>query len=90
MLERGFCMVYKTEHKEIGLTIKISSHRKHGNGAVGGGRKNTSGKKAVISKIGNENVVITACTMCQLLKDIRSKFNIPPYIKINEKGETCI
>ncbi len=83
-------MVYKADQKMMGLTIKISPHRKHGNGAVGGGRKNTSGKKAVVSRDGDEDITLVGSTTSGLLKDIRRQFKIPPSIKINEKGETRI
>lgn len=83
-------MVYKTEREKIGVTIKISSYRKHGNGAIGGGRKNTSGKKAIISKDGTESIILTAGTLCQLLKDVRSTCKISPDVRINQKGETYI
>lgn len=83
-------MVYKTEQDKMGLTITIGPHRKHGNGAVGGGRQHTSGKKAVISKEGEGTVVLTGSTVSALLKDVRKQFKIPPHIRIHEKGETSI
>ena len=83
-------MVYKAEVPKMGLIIDISTHRKCGNGAVGGGRKNASGKKAVVSKDGNDDVVVTGSTTKDLLKQVRRQFNIPPNIKINEKGQTYI
>lgn len=83
-------MVYKTEVPKMGLTITISAHRKYGNGAVGSGRKNNSGKKATVSKDGCDDVVITGNTTKDLLKNVRRQFNIPPNISIGEKGETRI
>ncbi len=83
-------MTYKVEPKNMGLTITISSHRKHGNGAVGGGRKSTSGKKAVIHQNGGEKVVLTGSTTTELLKKVRNQFNVPHYVAINKKGKTRI
>ncbi|MFZ2832222.1 MAG: hypothetical protein WAZ40_03655 [Minisyncoccia bacterium] len=83
-------MVYEPERKSMGLTISISSHRKNGNGAVGGGRKNTTGKKAVITQEGSERVTLTGSTVTDLLREIRKKFNIPHTTQINRKGETRI
>ena len=83
-------MTYKVEQKKMGLTITISSHRKHGNGAIGGGRKNTSGKKAVIHQEGGEKVTLTGSTTKDLLRKIREYFTIPHYLTINAKGETRI
>ena len=83
-------MVYRTDQKQLGLTIKISSHRKYGNGAVGSGRKNSSGKKAVISQKGCADTVVTGTTTTNLLSAVRKQFNIPHSVTINRKGETCI
>ena len=54
-------MVYEVKRdkrEKMGLTITISPYRKHGNGAKGSGRKNKSGKKAIIKKEGIDDVVI--------------------------------
>lgn len=83
-------MVYRTEKKEVGLIIRISPDRKHGNGAKGGGRKNTSGKKAVITKECGEKVTLTRSTTTDLLRAVRVEFKIPHNIQINRKGETRI
>lgn len=83
-------MAYKTEVKKIGLTIKISTDRKHGNGAKGGGRKNTSGKKAVVSREGSEDTTVRGSTTTGLLREVRDQFKIPHTVQINRKGETRI
>lgn len=46
-------MVFKAEKPKQGLvvTVKKNGHRKNGNGAVGGGRSGSTGKKAVIEKL---------------------------------------
>lgn len=83
-------MVYKAEEAKMGLTIDISTHRKKGNGAVGSGRKNNSGKKASVTKENGEVDTVTGATTTDLLKNVRRQFSIPPSIKINEKGVTRI
>lgn len=83
-------MVYKTERPKMGLTIKITSHRKHGNGAIGSDRQNTTGMKATVSRKGSEDFIVTGSTKRALLKEVRRQFKIPPDTKINEVGETCI
>lgn len=80
----------RTERKDLGLKIEISSHRKHGNGGVGGGRKGSTGKKAEVTRKGSESVTITGTSTTDLLKKVRSQFEIPPNYKINGKGETVI
>jgi hypothetical protein len=77
-------------HPEVGTTIRISSHRKHGNGALGSGRKNTTGKKATVFKPNGDKVVITGHTAKALLRTVRKELCIPPNIPINKKGETFI
>jgi N-methylhydantoinase B/oxoprolinase/acetone carboxylase alpha subunit len=80
----------KTERKDLGLRIKISSHRKHGNGGVGGGRKGSTGKKAEVTRKGTESVTITGSSTTDLLRKVRNRFSIPSNYKINDKGETII
>lgn len=83
-------MVYKAERPDLGLTITISSHRKHGNGAIGGGRKGSTGKKAEVTRKGTESVTITGTSTTDLLRKVRNRFSIPSNVKINNKGETKI
>ncbi len=83
-------MVYKTASVTLGLTIIISSHRKHGNGAKGGGRKNSSGKKAVVFQKDKDPITLTGSTTSELMKSLRAQFRIPSSIVINPKGETSI
>jgi hypothetical protein len=83
-------MVYKTEVPKLGLTIKIGSHRKHGNGAVGSGRQNGTGKKAVVSKDGEDARTVLGNTTKDLMQKLRREFRIPGNVIINEKGESYI
>jgi len=83
-------MVYKTEFPKLGLTIKISSHRKHGNGAVGSGRQNGTGKKAVVSKDGSESKTVLGNTTKDLMRNLRKEFCIPHNVAINKSGVSCI
>lgn len=83
-------MAYTRERPAMGIVITITTHRKRGNGAVGGGRKGSTGKKAVIIVEGYDPVTVTGNTTRDLLKQVRKQFDIPPHITINEKGETRI
>jgi hypothetical protein len=83
-------MTFKREKPALGITIKISTDRKRGNGAVGGGRKDSTGKKAIVSIEGADPVKVTGSTAKDLLGKIRRQFSIPPHVRINEKGETRI
>lgn len=53
-------MVFRAEPEKLGLVISIGTHRKHGNGAVGGGRKNSTGKMATVVRARFPAVTITA------------------------------
>lgn len=83
-------MTFKRERPVLGITIKISTDRKRGNGAIGGGRKNSTGKKATISIDGADPIKVTAPTTTELLGKIRRQFSIPPHVRINGTGETRI
>lgn len=83
-------MVYRIEKARMGITIKISTHRKHGNGAKGGGRKNSSGKKAVVLQSGQDPVTVVASTATSLIREVRERFRISSDVKINREGETHI
>lgn len=77
---------------EQGRTITISPYRKSGNGAVGSGRKNNSGKRGVVTQAdagGNRVVVIKteAPTFCELSKQLHS-LGVPSHVSINKKSET--
>lgn len=83
-------MTFRAEVRKMGLTITISSDRKHGNGTKGGGRKNTTGKKAVVKKDGAEEKPIRGSTTTDVLRQVREKYKIPHHVQINRKGETRI
>lgn len=81
-------MVYKAEPEKLGLVISIGTHRKHGNGAVGGGRNSSTGKMATVVRARFPPVTITAPTRKELMRKLRKQFNIPPGLVINERGVT--
>lgn len=83
-------MVYTYERPPLGIVITITTHRKCGNGAKGGGRKGSSGKKAVVLANGSDPITITEATISELLKEVRKRFSIPPHVRINKEGETRI
>ena len=52
-----------TKREQLGYVIEVKSYRKHGNGAKGGGRQGSSGKKCSLFKLGpgnQEELVATA------------------------------
>ena len=83
-------MVRRAEQAKRGIVIKITTDRKHGNGGKRGGRKNSTGKKAVVTQNGGEPISVREGTMTDLLKAVRARFSISPSVRINEKGETHI
>jgi hypothetical protein len=83
-------MVWNTERAKLGITITIRAYRKHGNGAVGSGRKNSTGKIAVVTKAGEDPVRVTASTRTELMQKLRRQWCIPSGVVINEKGVTEI
>ena len=73
-------------------TITISPYRKNGNGAVGSGRQNNSGKRGVVTQadeVGNSVVVIKteAPTFRELSKQLHG-LGVPNHVSINKNGET--
>jgi len=83
-------MSFKAVPNKLGLTIKIGTHRKHGNGAKGGGRQRGSGKKAIVTEGDKEPVIVTGATRKELFRILRAQFNIPPNVTINESGVTTL
>lgn len=75
---------------KVGTLIKITSHRKFGNGAIGSGRKGQTGKKATITDKDGNQTVITGTTGKALCQAVRKQLKIPPNIRINDKGKTFI
>ena len=80
------------ERELLGRVVKISTQRKS-NGAVGGGRKNTSGKKGVIYQVGKvgartELATVSESTFKTLSRELRKTGYIPQYVALNSYGET--
>lgn len=81
-------MVYKTV-PEMGITISVKPYRKN-RGMKGCGRGGSTGKKADITKAGEETVTVKGDTFKDLCQQIREQFKIPPCVTINSSGETLV
>jgi len=83
-----------TEHKVLGYVVEMRTWRKHGNGAKGGGRQGSSGKKAALYKTdaaGKRELVDSAegSSAKDAQKNLRKKTGlIPQHVSINSHGET--
>lgn len=80
------------EHAELGRTVVVKAFRKS-NGAVGGGRKNHTGKKGVIyaTDDAGKRVELAACrgaTFRELSRKLFETGLVPRHVTIKPKGET--
>lgn len=83
-----------THREMLGYVVVMKPWRKHGNGAKGGGRQASTGKKCTLYKLddrGNRELVasVEGSTAKAVAKELRvaNKF-IPPHVSINQSGET--
>ena len=79
----GGGMVKKRSVTKLGITIEIKPFRKSSGG--NNGRKGGTGKKAIITQEGKEAVELRGSSFKDVCVQIRSRFNIPPHLTINEK-----
>ncbi len=83
-----------TKREPLGYVVVMKSWRKHGNGAKGGGRQGSTGKKCSLFKLdakGNRELVASTegSTAKAVTKELRTANKIiPPYVTINQSGET--
>jgi hypothetical protein len=84
-----------TRHEVLGYVIVVKPYRKHGNGAKGGGRQGSSGKRCSLFKVDDktqtrELVVETAGgTAAEAVRRLRESTRIiPTYVAISGHGET--
>lgn len=84
-----------TRREVLGYVIVVRPYRKLGNGAKGGGRQGSSGKRCSLFKINDktqkrELVVETAGgTAAEALRRLRESTRvIPTYVSISGHGET--
>ncbi len=83
-----------TERSVLGYVVVVKPYRKHGNGAKGGGRLGSTGKKSSLYKINSAGVrelvaSTEGATAKAVLKDLRSTTRIiPQYVAISHNGET--
>lgn len=88
-----------TRRTTLNRVVVIKSWRKHGNGAKGGGRQGSSGKKGQIFQVeddgtrtvlqlGKDVDVLTGATLADLSRKLRSTGLIPQHVTLNSSGET--
>lgn len=83
-----------TERVVLGYVIVMKSWRKGGNGPIGSGRLDGTGKRCQLYKVaedgGRELVVeITGPTSKEVLRRLRSTNRfIPPHVAVKHYGET--
>jgi hypothetical protein len=81
-----------TQRLLLNRVVVVKPWRKHGNGAKGGGRQGTSGKKGTIFQLENgtqtELKTETGSTFTDLSRKLRSSGLIPQHVALNKSGET--
>lgn len=80
------------ERAKLGRIVTITAKRK-GNGAKGGGRKGSSGKKGVIYQVDEDGkktelARASGATLKELSRELRKTGLIPEYVSLNSKGDT--
>ncbi|OGZ17006.1 MAG: hypothetical protein A2494_00765 [Candidatus Lloydbacteria bacterium RIFOXYC12_FULL_46_25] len=81
------------ERKQLGRKVVIKTHRKHGNGAKGGGRKGQTGKRGIIYHIAGDGTQTELLreegpTFKDLSKKLFKSGFIPRDVAINPSGTT--
>lgn len=81
------------ERAMLGRIVTITAKRK-GNGAIGGGRKGSSGKKGVIYQVDDagkktELARASGATLKELSRELRKTGFIPEYVSLKSKGDTA-
>ena len=88
-----------TERTILNRVVVIKSWRKHGNGAKGGGRQGSSGKKGQIFQVADDGTrtalelakdidVLTGTTFADLSRKLRGTGLIPQHVALQSRGET--
>lgn len=82
------------DREMLGRVVVIKTRRKHGNGAVGGGRKNSSGKTGIIYQVGEDGkrtelARANGTTFTDLSRQLFKTELIPRDVTINSSGETA-
>lgn len=82
-----------TQRPILNRIVIIKPWRKHGNGAKGGGRQGTSGKKGTIFQIEHDGSQSelgceTGSSFTDLSRKLRRSGFIPQYVALNKSGET--
>lgn len=83
-----------TKRTNLGYVVVVKPWRKHGNGAKGGGRLGSTGKKCSLYRIdsaGKRELVasIEGATAKTVLRELRQTERlVPPYVTIKPNGET--
>jgi hypothetical protein len=81
------------EREKLGRKVVVKTFRKHGNGAVGGGRRGQSGKKGTIYSIAVDGTLTELAyeegtSFTDLSQKLFATKFIPLYVAIKRSGET--
>jgi DNA-binding PadR family transcriptional regulator len=80
------------ESEVLGRKVVVKTWRKKGNGAIGGGRKNNSGKMGIIYQVSDQGEEELARCKGSTFKDLSRKLFdtgfIPRNVAISSSGET--
>ncbi len=77
----------------LGRTVVMKAYRKHGNGAIGSGRKQSTGKRGSVYEINSQGerellAKVEGPTAQAVLKELRAEGFIPTWVSVNNNGET--
>lgn len=81
------------EREKIGRKVVVKTHRKHGNGAKGGGRKGQTGKRGIIYQLDpggtqTELARFDRPTFKALSRALFDSGLVPSHVSIKSNGET--
>ena len=80
-----------TIRKILGYVVVVKPYRKHGNGAKGGGRKGSTGKRCALYKLGAQEPDVEAegPNAVEAIRNLKKLTQVnPTYVAINHNGET--
>jgi hypothetical protein len=90
--EKELLMYEQNEKPKQGRTITVSPYRKSGNGAVGSGRQQNSGKRGVVTQKSDDGTsLVVIKTEAPTFRELSKKLHglgVPNHVSINKNGET--
>ncbi|OGG61879.1 hypothetical protein A3C87_00580 [Candidatus Kaiserbacteria bacterium RIFCSPHIGHO2_02_FULL_49_34] len=82
-----------TQRESLGRVVVVKPYRKHGNGAVGSGRQQSTGKRVFVYQVheGGKRELLRSSegpTLAAAMKPLRSAKLVPTWVDVKNKGET--